>query len=54
MEKDEIVFYKMGVFKEHEDLMFFNTHDNHGGNKWGFWVRNKVKTVGLNNSYNFM
>jgi len=27
MEKDEKVFYNLGVFKEHEDLIVFNMHD---------------------------
>jgi hypothetical protein len=27
MEKDESVFYNLGVFKEHEDLIVFNMHE---------------------------
>jgi hypothetical protein len=27
MEKDDSVFYNLGVFKEHEDLIVFNMHE---------------------------
>jgi hypothetical protein len=27
MEKDESIFYNLGVFKEHEDLIVFNMHE---------------------------
>jgi hypothetical protein len=27
MEKDEGIFYNLGVFKEHEDLIVFNMHE---------------------------